>query len=274
MIMKLLLKLYPLLCIFILLMGACKNPIEPPIETGFTLKDEKNLGLQMHQAILNSGVFDILTAADYTNADKAINYMNSVKVQLLGTNYMERRESYAWNIHIIRNDNIEDCFTTVGGQIYIYTGLLKSLHNESQLMGILAHEISYADKGYHMDIIEKHYAFNVLLDVSYGGEDQKALDMLYLFYDEPRNPNKTSEADQYGMSILCLTGTAATEMGVAIEDAYLANNLWYQRHPHPSNMTFEASRGNFFKESAEDTTCGGTDKGFVRYGTFRDTYLK
>ena len=251
-------------------MGACKNPIEPPIETSFTLKDEKNLGLQMHQAILNTGVFDILTATDYPDA---VQYMNSVKVQLLGTNYMERRESYAWDIHIIRNDNIVDCFTTIGGQIYIYTGMLKSLHNEAQLMGILAHEISYADKGYHMDIIEDDFAFNILLDVSYGGEDQKALDMLYLFYNEPRNPNKTSEADQYGMSILCLTNIDASEMGVAIEDAYLANNLWYQRHPHPAGSTFTASRGNFFTESAEDTTCGGTDKGFVRYGAFRDDYL-
>lgn len=268
--MKLLLKIFPLLCIFILLSGACKNPIEPPIDTGFTLKDEKNLGQQIHQAILNTNVFEVLTESDYPDATR---YINSVKVQLLATNYMERRENYDWNVHIIRNDNMVDCFTTIGGQIYIYTGMLKSLHNEAQLMGILAHEISYADKGYHMDIINKHYAFNVLLDVSYGGEDQKALDMLYLFYGEPRNPDRAIEADQYGMGLLCLTGAKASEMGVAIEDAYLANNLWYQRHSHPNGSTFEISRGNFFDQSALDSTCGGVDDGFTRYSVFRDDYL-
>ena len=252
-------------------MGACKNPIEPTIETSFTLKDENNLGKQMHQAILNTGVFDILIATDYP---EAIQYINSVKVQLLGTNYMERRASYDWNIHIIRDDNIADCFTTVGGQIYIYTGMLKSLQNEAQLMGIIAHEVSYADKGYHMALVEDDYPFNLLLDVSYGGEDQKALTMMYSFYNEPRNAYKTVEADQYGMGLLCLTGADAAEMGVAIEDAYLANNLWYQRHPHPNNTTFEASRGNFFKDIGADATCGGTDKGFIRYGTLRDDYLK
>lgn len=268
--MKLLIKTLPLLFTFILLVGACKNPIEPFIETSFTLNDEKNLGQQMHQAILNTGVFDILAATDYPDA---IQYVNSVKVQLLGTNYMERRESYDWNIHIIHNDNIVDCFTTIGGQIYIYTGMLKSLQNEAQLMGILAHEVSYADKGYHMKIIDDNYAFNVLLEVSYGGEDQKALSMLYLFYNEARNADKAIEADQYGMSILCLTNADASEMGVAIEDAYLANNLWYQRHPHPTGTTFEDTREPFFLKTAEDITCGGTDKGFIRYGTFRDNYL-
>ena len=266
--MKLLMKLLPLLSI--LLIGACKNPIEPPIDTSFSLKDEKNLGQQMHQAILATEVFDVLTATDYP---EAIQYVNSVKVQLLGTNYMERRDDNDWNIHIIRNDNLDDCFTTVGGQIYIHTGLLKSLHNESQLMGILAHEISYADKGYHMNIIDKDYPFNILLDVSYGGEDQKALDMLYLFYDKPRNADKAIEADQYGMSILCLTNTITSEMGTAIKDSHLANNLWYQNHPHPSGTTFESSREPFFLASAQDATCGGTDQGFLRYATFRDDYL-
>jgi beta-barrel assembly-enhancing protease len=268
--MKLLLKLLPLLCIFTILIGACENPIEPPIDTSFTLKDENNLGKQIHQAILNTGMLTILKSTDYPSA---IQYINSVKVQLLGTNYMERRNIYDWDIHIIHNDNAIDCFTTVGGQIYIYTGLLKSLHSEAQLMGILAHEIFYADQGYQMAIIDKDYALNMLLDVSYGGEDQKALEMLSLIYNEPRNANKAIEADQYGMSLLCLTHTKASEMGVAIEEAYLANNTWYKNHPHPLNSSFENSRKPFFLASALDATCGGTDSGFSRYGTFRDSYL-
>lgn len=261
--MRLLKKIFPLLSV-LLLLGACENPIEPPIETGFTYKDEKNLGQQMHQAILNTGIFDILDATEYP---EAIQYMSSIRVQIVGTQYMERLADYDWNVHIIHDDNIQDCFTTIGGQIYIFTGLLKTLQNEAQLFGILAHEVFYADKGYHMELIEKQYPFNILLDVSYGGEDQRALEMMYTFYDEPRNADKVLEADQYGWSLLCLAQSANIEMETAIENSYFANNLWYQNHPHPMTSSWD-TRQDFFEQAKQDTTCGGTDDGLNRYLDF------
>ena len=252
-----------------LLLDACQNPVEPPVEASFTLKDEKNLGQQMHQAILNTEIFEVLDAAEFP---EAIEYMSSVRVQLVGTRYMERIADSDWNVHIIRNDNIEDCFTTVGGQIYIYTGLLKTLQNEAQLLGILAHEVFYADKGYHMELVEKQYPLNILLDASYGGEDQRAIEMLNIFYEKPRNADKALEADQYGWSLLCSTQTVIVELETAIENAYFANNLWYQNHPHPMTSTWEI-RKDFFVQAKQNTSCGGVNDGLSRYLDFVQNHL-
>lgn len=261
--MKLYYTIFLFLCISIFASSGCDNPIEPDVPAGFTIEDEKKLGDRIHEAIVNTSMLKILDDAAYPDAAK---YISNIRVQLIGTNYMEHRYDFDWAIHIIDNDNIKDCFTTIGGQIYIYTGLLKSLHNESQLLGILAHEMFYADKSYHTEILKSNYNLTILLDVSYGGEDLKALEMLYKFYNKPRNTNKVLEADQYGLALLCLTQTKAEEMKTAIEDAYYANNTWYQNHSHPTTSSFQL-RKNYFLANI-DTTCGGTDSRETQYRNF------
>ena len=47
------------------------------------------------------------------------------------------------NVRVI-NTNDVNAFVTAGGHIYVFTGLIKMSQNESQLAGVLAHEISHA----------------------------------------------------------------------------------------------------------------------------------
>jgi hypothetical protein len=47
------------------------------------------------------------------------------------------------NVRVIHTNDV-NAFVTAGGHIYVFTGLIKMAQNESQLAGVLAHEISHA----------------------------------------------------------------------------------------------------------------------------------
>ena len=109
-----------LICSLIVFNACGPNCPEDPdctdiINTSFNYEDEKNLGIAIHDAMINSDNFNIMTDAIDKN-----NYIKSVRIQLIATGLMDRLDDFDWNIYVILNDNILDCFTTVGGNIYIY----------------------------------------------------------------------------------------------------------------------------------------------------------
>ena len=229
-------KIIVLSCICCLIVfNACDPGTGPDTLTSFTNEDEKNLGSVIHKAMISSDNFNIMPED---------NYIKSVRIQLVATNLMEKIADFDWNIYVIANDNILDCFTTVGGNIYIYSGLMKNIQNEAQFMSILAHEMFYADRSYHMDILNASYSFPFLLDVSRGGDEATPMEMLNLFYNIPRNPNLVLEADAYGESIICETARPTSDFKTIIEGMGQANNLWYQNHKQPSNVSLNSRTSN------------------------------
>ncbi len=54
------------------------------------------------------------------------------------------RKGIKYHFHVIRDDSV-NAFAIAGGGIYVFTGILNKIKNESQLLGILAHEIKHVD---------------------------------------------------------------------------------------------------------------------------------
>ena len=52
------------------------------------------------------------------------------------------RQDYKYNFFVVEADEL-NAFTTPGGNIYIYTGLIKKLSTEDQIASILAHEMGH-----------------------------------------------------------------------------------------------------------------------------------
>jgi beta-barrel assembly-enhancing protease len=232
----------------IILLSSCETDLGPDVITKFTYEDEKNLGEAIHSAMISSDNFNIMPASMDVN-----NYVKSVRTQLVGTRLMDRLTDFDWNIYVILNDDVLDCFTTVGGNIYIYSGLLKNIENESQFMSILAHEMFYADRSYHMDVLNNTYSFPILLDVSRGGDDAKAVEMLYSFYNRERDQSLVEEADAYGQNIICATQRPTNQFRVIIEGMEKANTLWYYNHKESNNTSF-TNRVNNLKMN--ENICG------------------
>ncbi|NBX18448.1 MAG: M48 family peptidase [Proteobacteria bacterium] len=70
------------------------------------------------------------------------------------------RPDLAYKFQVVEDDSI-NAFATMGGFVYMHTGLLKSAENEAQVAGVMAHEISH--------ITHKHALQSMANQAVYGG---------------------------------------------------------------------------------------------------------
>jgi predicted Zn-dependent protease len=70
-----------------------------------------------------------------------IAYVQSVMDQLVPRAQLDRR--VWWRVHIIDDPRVVNAFSTPGGHVYVYTGLLLAASSESEVAGALAHEMGH-----------------------------------------------------------------------------------------------------------------------------------
>jgi len=79
------------------------------------------------------------------------------------------RPGLDWRFGILDSPNV-NAFATPGGYIFITNGLLRRMHSEAELAGVLAHEIVHVVRKHHLKAIQKGAAMaagaNVLAEVA------------------------------------------------------------------------------------------------------------
>lgn len=70
------------------------------------------------------------------------------------------RPDLIYKFQLVEEDSI-NAFATMGGYVYMHTGLLKSAENEAQVAGVMAHEISH--------VTNKHALQSMANQAVYGG---------------------------------------------------------------------------------------------------------
>jgi predicted Zn-dependent protease len=85
------------------------------------------------------------------------------------------RPDLPWHFGILETDTV-NAFATPGGNIFITRGLLNRIHSESELAGVLGHEMSHVVLKHHLADIKKHAQQGLLLDLAQvkGGGGLKA----------------------------------------------------------------------------------------------------
>jgi predicted Zn-dependent protease len=96
-------------------------------------QDEVNLGTQIDRQLKAQGV-------RVYNRNSGINaYINDIGQRLAATS---DRPNLPYTFQVVDDDSI-NAFATAGGFVYIQTGLIKAAANESELAGVMAHEIGH-----------------------------------------------------------------------------------------------------------------------------------
>lgn len=132
----------------------------------FSIEDDKQLGLQVSQEIAgNPSEYPILSNVTYQTA---YSYLWNIRSAILGTGLVAYDTVFPWAMYIIKNDTVVNAFCTPGGYIYVYTGLIKTLDNEAQLAGVIAHEMAHAAKRHSTDQLTKAYGVQLLLSIVLG----------------------------------------------------------------------------------------------------------
>lgn len=143
-----------------------KNCIDIPI-IGFTLANDVELGAQTAAQIESASTeFPILDSATNTTAYRIL---YKIRNNILNSGKVKHKSDFPWKLRIINDANTQNAFCTPGGFIYVYTGIIKVLDNESQLAGVMGHEMGHADLRHSVSTIMNENGVGILLQIASGG---------------------------------------------------------------------------------------------------------
>ncbi|MFI5205731.1 MAG: M48 family metalloprotease, partial [Candidatus Paceibacterales bacterium] len=178
----------------------------------FTIEDEKKVGKEFYEKMDKSGIL-------YHDA-RVATYISQVGNHILS--YMPK-SPFEYHFSVIKSSAV-NAFATPGGYVYVNVGLINLVENESELAGVLSHEIGHVTARHVADIIEKSQKVNIatlaaILAGAFlgGGGDATAAiagfsmataTTLNLKYSREHE----EEADRLGLSYLTQAGYDGTSM--------------------------------------------------------------
>ncbi len=144
------LKWVIIILIPLMVFSCAEEPIDNPV---LTFEQEMELGEELSSRIKNQpGVYPILrnlgqssvAYAHLRNLFQSLWQITDNRPDKKNTNNLR----FDWEIYIIIDDSKENIITLPGGKLFIYTGFLKFINNEAELLAVLAHELYYTDRSY------------------------------------------------------------------------------------------------------------------------------
>jgi predicted Zn-dependent protease len=109
----------------------------------FTIEEEKKLGKEFYEKLEKS---DVLIRNDKVNA-----YITHLGQKILA---QSQKVPFDFRFSVIKSGAI-NAFATPGGYVYVNRGLINLVENESELAGVLAHEIAHVNARHIASLIER-----------------------------------------------------------------------------------------------------------------------
>jgi beta-barrel assembly-enhancing protease len=154
----------------ILLITGCSKDSSVPI-TVFSVSDDITMGQQIDQEIMsNPGQYPILDSAQYA---AAYAHLYDIRNTILASGKLQYAYIFHWKCRIIKNDTVVNAFCVPGGNIYVYSGIIKLLDNEAQFAGVLGHEMAHADKRHTSQQLTVQYGETLLLNIILGNNQSQ-----------------------------------------------------------------------------------------------------
>lgn len=214
---------------------------------------------------------NLLGASSLLADNKAQLYVNQVGRWL---SLQTERPDLPWQFGVLESTDI-NAFATPGGTIFITNGLLQKLNNESELAGVLAHEMVHVLRKHHLAALQKgarmdiasELAGEALKDKADPAVLDKAIKAGTEVYARGLDKDDEFEADRMGIVIATRAGydpyglPAVLQMLDAsnAQDSSLA--LMFKTHPAPRDRLslLDKAMGDRFESYATPTQ---TDKRF------------
>lgn len=170
----------------------------------FTLEDEVKVGREFYDKLVKSHA---LVEDESANA-----YISSLGKRILSHS---GRPLFEFKFSIIQSSAV-NAFATPGGYVYVNQGLISLVDEESQLAGVLAHEIAHVNCRHIADIVDKSQMLTIstlgaILAGAFLGGDAGAAVTSFSVATATSMSLKYSreheeEADRMGMSYLVAAG--------------------------------------------------------------------
>lgn len=194
------LLLFPL--VFLLACGG-DNPDDDNFNV-FSTDQDMLLGKQMRdEVVTNTYAYEVWERSEH---EEAYALLDSVKDEILGSGKVFYKDKFPWEIYIVHDDATGNAFCAPGGYIFVYTGLMKYVHNVDELAGVMAHEIAHADRRHSTDQLTKDVGISIALSLIFGNDGSFFGDLASSLFSLNYSRKNEKEADEYGVTYLCGTG--------------------------------------------------------------------
>jgi predicted Zn-dependent protease len=97
--------------------------------------EEAQLGAQLHDELLKKNT-KMLNDPDVTG------YLQGI-TQPIFAQAKRDRPGVNWTLYVVDDPNTMNAFSAPGGGLYVYSGLLAAAHNDSEVAGVLGHEVGH-----------------------------------------------------------------------------------------------------------------------------------
>jgi predicted Zn-dependent protease len=104
----------------------------------------------------------LLGAAPLVDNDETQRYVNRVGQWLAS---QTEREELTWHFGVLDVDTV-NAFAAPGGYIFVTKGLMRLCSTESELAGVLAHEIGHVLRRHHLEALRKQAASELATDLA------------------------------------------------------------------------------------------------------------
>lgn len=133
---------------------------------------------------------------------RAYELLDGVVNKVLNSGELQHRNDFVWDVKIIKDDAVQNAFATPGGHIYVFSGLVKFLENESQLAGVLGHEITHADRRHTTRQLQQQYGISALLGLLVGDDPNQLVQIAAGLGQLKFGREYEQEADEYSVIYL------------------------------------------------------------------------
>ncbi len=162
-------------------------------------QQEIQLGAQMHENLQRQGT-RLITDGNLNR------YVTDVGQRLAGSS--SRKIPYRF--YVVEDKSI-NAFATMGGYVYVTSGLMKAADDEAQLASVIGHEMGHIEKRHLLAQIKQNMIARGLV-ASALGQNQLANIGVDLLVSRPLSRQDEYQADQVGLRILRDSNYAVSAM--------------------------------------------------------------
>ena len=176
--------------------GVVLFSVEDDIALGAQVAEQTDSTYRAQGTLLERG--NPVNQAAYAALDRIVN-------RVLDSGELQYRQEFAWDVRIIKEDSTLNAFASPGGHIYVFSGLIKFLDRESELAGVLGHEIAHADRRHTSRQLQNQYGIGFLLSILAGDNPSQLTQIAAGLGQLKFSRDFEREADEY--SVIYLNGT-------------------------------------------------------------------
>lgn len=146
-------------------------------------------------------------AAEELHDPESLEMLRQLLAPLLETVRADDPHHFAFEFHIVDDETV-NAFAAPGGQIVIYTGLLRKAERPEQLAGVVAHELAHVTRRHGVRAIVHSLGLRILLGVVFSGTDvpSQLVDRGSQLLQLKHSRSQELDADEVGWQYLVSSG--------------------------------------------------------------------